>query len=92
MVCCSHAFEDQELHHLGLRRGEWGKLAREWCRRMQYFYNLWQEHGSWEAAGGVAAFDAYREPEDYAKWLDGLPAGPTRSKGMELRKLRPRAV
>lgn len=66
-----------------------GKLAREWCRRMQWYYNLWLQYGSWEAAGGIRAFDNYRETEEYANWFDSLPPSFARTKGLELRKLRP---
>ena len=66
-----------------------GKLAAEWWRRCQWLYDLWCTHGSWEAAGGVAAFDTYRETEEFAEWLDALPPGEARKQGMELRKLRP---
>ena len=66
-----------------------GKLAAEWCRKMQWFYDLWCLHGSWEAAGGARAIDTYAESEDYARWLDAQPAGEARTKGLEVRKLRP---
>ena len=70
-----------------------GQLLREWCRRMQFFWNLWAEHGSWAASGGAAALDSYRETADYEAWLDALPpASPARARGLELRKLRPRMV
>ena len=70
---------------------EAGKLLREWCRKMQYYWDLWAEHGSWEAAGGAAAFDAYTETVEYTAWVDSLPPGSVpRLRAMELRKLRPR--
>ena len=67
---------------------EAGMLAAEWCRQMWY-WDLWCSHGSWEAAGGVRAFDEYRETEGYSMWLDARPAGEARTEGMELLKLRP---
>ena len=70
-----------------------GRLAREWCRNMQLFLDLFAEHGSWEAAGGVRGFDHYQEEEWYSQWVDRLPAGSySRGKALELRKLRPRGL
>ena len=70
---------------------ESGNLAREWCRRMQYFYDIWREAGSWEAAG-VGASDLYAEDPTYTAWADALPAGAARARALDLRKLRPRGV
>ena len=65
-----------------------GKLAAEWCRKMEWFYNLWLQCESWEAAGGARALDNYRETEAYANWLDALPPSEARTKGLEIRKMR----
>ena len=68
-----------------------GMLAREWCRIMQYFWDLYSTYGSWEAAGGPAALDGYREEAEYSQRYDRLPHESTaRAKALELRKLRPR--
>ena len=58
-------------------------------RKMQWLYDLWCTHGSWEAAGGARTLDTYNETEDYSRWLEALPDGEARTKGLELRKLRP---
>ena len=69
-----------------------GSLAKEWCRKMQWYYDLFCAYGSWEAAGAPGCFDDYRESEAYSAWLDALPAGQARAKGIDLRKLRPRSL
>lgn len=67
-----------------------GILVREWCRRMQFWYDL-----SKLADGSVAGQEGIRrepppEPEEFAELMAASNgSGPAHARGLELRRLRP---
>ena len=69
------------------------QLCREWVRRMDHFYNVWLEHGTFETDEAKAACKAYADYEAFAAWLEALPAKhKARPRAMELRALYPNGV
>ena len=69
------------------------KLCQEWCRKMEFMYELHQGYGSWAASGGIDAILSYEESTEFREWIDSLPEGDyCRTKAEELRKLKPMDV
>ena len=83
-----HASKSIEIHLAGSDEAA-GKLCREWCRKMDYLYGVFQDHGSWAAAGGTIALDSYQEDPDYTSWVSALPDDYCKKKAEEIRSLRP---
>jgi hypothetical protein len=69
------------------------RLATEWCRRNQHYYDLYV--GADDAAYAFTEADSgsYVEPEDFVKWADALPEGSVARERVEaLRAVRPRGA
>ena len=56
---------------------------------MDYLYGVFQDHGSWAAAGDTIALDSYLEDPDYTAWVSALPDDYCKKKAEEIRSLRP---
>ena len=77
------SYTDEQAHN----------LSEEWCRKMQFFMDVWKSSGQeWEFRFADHVVGAYSEPESWAAWADAQPRGPSRSRVVQLRKLRPLLV
>ena len=66
------------------------QLCREWCRRAEYFYQIWLET---EEAGfefNQAHADGYEESVEWLDYMISLPAEDAAfARGMEIRRMAP---
>jgi hypothetical protein len=61
-------------------------LAREYCRRGQYFCNLYYQNTIGDFEYTQAHVDGYRESNEFSAWADALPAvGVLRLRVLEMR-------
>ena len=66
------------------------RLAEEWCRKMQFFYDLYMEAEGNEIHFTRAMVDEYIERADYSEWVEALEVGSkAKDRALSLRKLSP---
>ena len=70
-----------------------GVLVREWCRRMQFFFDLTRDSGRAGLAGGLKHLAVPPEPQEVVDLVAKAAAGsPIRERAEAIRALRPKAL
>ena len=69
------------------------RLATEWCRRNQHYYDIFLSADDVAYAFTEADTASYVEPQDFQDWADALPeASAARERLEALRAVRPRGA
>ena len=91
-LCRSFAFPAQASFAFS-RYGHLGgnQLAREYCRRGHFFFQLWFEHGE-DFKFQQHQVDMYSECDEFRLWVESLPLADVfvRRRAEEIRRLAPK--